>query len=338
MLKVGIIGLGKMGLSHCSIVNAHPNVSAVAVCDTSSFVLGAIKKHSKMEIFTDYKKLIDEFTPDAIFVSVPTKYHYEIVKYALEKDINVFCEKPFTLQICEAEELVALANRKRLVNQVGYHNRFIGTFMEVKRLLDNEILGELYHFHGEAYGPVVVKEKVGTWRSEKSEGGGCLYDYASHVINLLNYLVGSPEKVLGTLLKKIFSNSVEDAVYSALVTKTGLSGLLTVNWSDDSYRKMSTQVTINGKKGKIISDAHELKIYLKNDNEAEGLKKGWTIKYITDLTKPVNFNLRGEEYSSQIDYFFNAVQKSDIANVNSFESALQTDKVIEMLNSNAERM
>ena len=46
------------------------------------------------------------------------------------------------------------------------------------------VLGELVHFTGEAYGPVVTKEKVGTWRSKPEEGGGCLYDYASHVINL----------------------------------------------------------------------------------------------------------------------------------------------------------
>lgn len=338
MIKVVIVGIGKMGLSHCSIINAYSEVNLVAVCDTSSLVLSAIKKHSKMEVYTDYKKMINEIKPDAAFVAVPTKYHFEVVKYALERNIHVFCEKPFTLKLEEAKQLVDLANTKKLVNQVGYHNRFIGTFREVKRLLQKKMLGDIYHFHGEAYGPVVLKEKGGTWRSESTEGGGCLYDYASHVINLINYLVGVPNRAVGTVLKKIYSNEVEDAVYSTLVMPNGLSGLITVNWSDETYRKMSTQITIIGKKGKIVADAQELRIYLKNDDESENLKKGWNIKYITELTEPVDFYLRGEEYSAQVDYFIRSIINKNHENINSFESALHTDTVIELLNKTAERL
>ena len=107
-----------------------------------------------------------------------------MVRYALEKGIHIFCEKPFSLTTREGEELVELAEHKYLVNQVGYHNHFIGTFSELKRLINAGVIGDLVHFTGEAYGPVVTKEKGGTWRSDPEEGGGCLFDYASHVINL----------------------------------------------------------------------------------------------------------------------------------------------------------
>ena len=62
-----------------------------------------------------------------------------------------------------------------------------------------------------------------------------------------------------------------------------------------------------------------------------GLEKGWNMRYITDLTDPVAFNLRGEEYSSQIDYFAKHIKAKDYNNVNSFASALKTDKVIELI-------
>ncbi|MEO9070400.1 MAG: Gfo/Idh/MocA family oxidoreductase [Ginsengibacter sp.] len=331
MLRAGIIGLGKMGISHCAILGAHPEVTLVAVCDTSTLVTDAFKKYSKYECFTDYKKMIDKMNLEAIIIASPTKFHGEMVKYALEKNIHVFCEKPFALDPNEGKKLSQLAKKLNLVNQVGYHNRFIGTFNEAKKLLSSNILGEIYHFSGESYGPVVLKEKGGTWRSEKDEGGGCLYDYASHTIDLINFLLGKPSKVAGTQLKYIFSKDVEDAVYSNMVLDNGLSGQLSVNWSDETYRKMSTQITIIGKKGKIVADATELKIFLKEDNPTFGFSKGWTVKDVTSLTPKVNFYLRGEEYSSQIDHFIECIISKNLKNKSSFESASQTDEVIQLL-------
>ncbi|MGD1007011.1 MAG: Gfo/Idh/MocA family oxidoreductase [Ignavibacteriaceae bacterium] len=338
MINTAVIGLGKMGLSHCAIINAHNDTNLVAVCETSSFLLNALKKYSGMECYTDYKKMIDETQLDCLFVASPAGYHAEMVKYALERNINVFCEKPFALKIENAEELVKIAEERKLVNQVGYHNRFLGTFNYLKKLIDNKIIGEIYHFTGEAYGPVVLKEKGGTWRSISSEGGGCLYDYASHVINLINFLLGIPSNAIGSILKKIYSGQVDDAVYSNLIIENRLSGQLIVNWSDETYRKMTTRITVYGKKGKIICDSTECKIYLKEKCEKENLNKGWNIKCITDLTKSVDFYLRGEEYSAQIDYFIKHVAEKNLNNVNSFRSAYETNMIIDLIKKNAGRL
>lgn len=92
---------------------------------------------------------------------------------------------------------------------------------------------------------------------------------------------------------------------------------------------MSTSLTM-GSKGKIISDTNELKVYFKTSECPSGYSKGWNVKYITDLTEPVDFYLRGEEYSSQIDYFINAVQKKVPNSINNFESAWHTERVISL--------
>lgn len=331
MIKGTIIGLGKMGLSHAAILGAHPDVDLVAVCDTSSLVLAAFKKFSSVKTYTDYNEMFEKEHPDFVLIATPTRLHYPMVKTALEKNMHVFCEKPFSLSVTEGEELVKLAGDKNLVNQVGYHNHFIGTFRELKRLLDAGVLGELVHFTGEAYGPVVVKEKGDTWRSKPEEGGGCLYDYASHVINLIQEILGRPVKARGTQLKSIYSKGVEDAVYGSLFLDNGLSGILSVNWSDETYRKMSTSITVQGKNGKIICDATEIKIFLKEPVKSEQLDKGWTIKYITDLAIPVNFYLRGEEYSAQIDHFIDCIINRKQSSYNTFEQGLYTDKVIETI-------
>lgn len=331
MLKGGVVGLGKMGLSHAAIVGAHPDVDLRAVCDTSELVLNAMKKYSAVACYTDFGAMLERESLDFVVIATPTKFHYQMVKQALQKGVHVFCEKPFSLHPREGEELSRLAREKKLVNQVGYHNHFIGTFVELKRLLSLNVLGEIYHFRGEAYGPVVVREKGGTWRSKPQEGGGCLYDYASHVLNLIQEIIGSPAKASGSVLKSIYSKGVEDAVYSTLTLKNGVSGILSVNWSDETYRKMSTSITVEGKNGKIICDATEIKIYLKNPVERESLDSGWTIKYITDFAIPVNYYLRGEEYSAQLDYFIANVKQNRLGQTNTFEKAWLTDTTIDMI-------
>jgi predicted dehydrogenase len=335
MIKAGLIGLGKMGISHCAIVNAHPEVDLVTICDTSSLLLEAFKKYSEIKCYSDYIQMLEKENLDCVFIATPTKYHFPIVKECLERNMHVFCEKPFTLTLEEGKTLTDLAKVRKLVNQVGYHNHFIGTFRELKRLIGKGILGNIYHFTGEAYGPVVTKEKSGTWRNNRAEGGGCLYDYASHVINLIVEILGQPVAVAGTQLKSVYSKGVEDTVYSMLTLENNIQGLLSVNWSDETYRKMSTSLTVFGKKGKIICDATELKIYLKEEPKDEKLSKGWNIFYITDLAIPVNFYLRGEEYSAQIDHFIDRILGKVPDQINPFESAYKTDKVIDLILNDA---
>lgn len=334
-ITVALIGAGKMGLSHLAILGAHNDVEVVGVCDTSKLVLAALKKHTKFACFTDYLKMIDEEQPDAVFVALPTKFHFDFVKELLHRNIHVFSEKPFCLIPEQSEELTALAKSKNLVNQVGYHNKFVGTFQEVKRLIKGNYLGEIHHFMGEAYGPVVLKKKGDTWRSDPMEGGGCLMDYASHVIDLINDILAPVMAAKGSILKSLYSKNVDDAVYSLLELENGVTGVLSVNWSEDTYRKMSTSVTITGEKGKVVSDANELKVHFKTDEVPSGYTKGWNVKYVTDLTEQVDFYLRGEEYSAQVDYFVKAIQGLKPNSINTFESAGRTDRAISIIKNNA---
>jgi len=160
-------------------------------------------------------------------------------------------------------------------------------------------------------------------------------DYASHVIDLINDILSPIQTAKGTLLKSIYSGKVEDAVYSLLELESGQTGLLSVNWSDDTYRKMSTSITLVGTKGKIISDANELKVYFKDINVPAGYSKGWNVKYITDLQEEVDFYLRGEEYSAQLDYFVKAASGKAPNTINTFESAAKTDKAISIIKKNS---
>ncbi|MEJ1242486.1 Gfo/Idh/MocA family oxidoreductase [Chryseolinea sp. T2] len=335
MRKVALVGAGKMGISHLSILGAHPKVDIVGVCDSSKIVVDVLKRYSKFPCFTDYDEMLDKANPDAVVVAVPTKYHSALVKKAVTQKRHVFAEKPLSLSSIEGLELVKLVEEKKIVNQVGYHNKFIGTFRQLKRLIGSGYLGDLFHFQGEAYGPVVTRPKNSNWRGDPKEGGGCLMDYASHVIDLLNDVVGPIKKVKGSILKSCYSNDVEDAVYALVATEDDLSGVISVNWSDESYRKMSTSITIVGSEGKAVCDATQIKVYFKTNDVPKGYSKGWNIKYVTDFTDNVDFYLRGEEYSAQLDYFVEAMSGNVANSVNTFRSAWETDHVITLIKQNS---
>jgi predicted dehydrogenase len=335
--KAAIVGLGKMGLSHLSIANAHPHIELRCVCDTSRYVLDVLQKYTGVRGYTDLARMLREEQLDCIFVATPSKHHADIVTTALESNLHVFCEKPFALEPQTGYRLAELAERKRLVNQVGYHNRFVASFNEARRLLDRKLIGDLHHVRAEAYGPVVLQRKGMTWRSQKSAGGGSLYDYACHAIDLTNYLVGCPVAVSGTVLNRVFSDSVDDEIYTTFQFAQGFHGQLATNWSDESFRKMSLKLSLWGTNGRINVDRQELQVYLRSLPEGvEDFAPGWNIRYTTDLTPPVWFYVRGEEYSAQIDHFIQCITTGSPA-VSNFRSATDAVLVASMLRNDALR-
>jgi len=332
MVKLAFIGVGKMGLSHFAILSAHPEVEVVGVCDSAGYLTAAMSKQLGIKTFKDHKKMYKECDVDAVVISTPNSTHFPLAKEALEKEIHVFLEKPLCLSSKESFELAELAERKNLINQVGYHNRFIGTFQEMRRVIHAGGIGDIVHVEGKTFGQVVIRPKSGsTWRQKKSEGGGCLHDYACHVLDLMNYVTEAPKEVVSAQLQSIFSSGLEDAVYANMNYRNGATGKLEANWSDQSYRKMSTTITVYGKKGKLVADRQELKLFLSPGESFENMAEGWTIKYITELQKPVNFYIRGEEYSSQLDQFIDAIKGRSTAVESTFRTAAQTDEIIEKI-------
>ena len=129
---------------------------------------------------------------------------------------------------------------------------------------------------------------------------------------------------------------MDDAVYSSFFYEDGCTGQISVNWSDRTYRKMSTKVALSGKDGKLVVDRQELRVYLSEARPDLGLEHGWNLRNITELTKPVWYYLRGEEYSAQIDYFVSAIEQERQDNISSFRHALDCDRVIDKLRRNAQ--
>src|ERR1035437_4239357 len=330
IIKIGIIGAGRMGITHYSIIHSHPQVNVVAVADPSALILTMMSKYLSVKTFKDWNELFNEAKPDAILICTPPNLHYQIIQKAAEKGIHVFVEKPFTTKLNEASELARIYSVNRLVNQVGYVNRFNDIFVKMKELLESGIIGKIIRFKSEMFSCTITKSDENSgWRGSRESGGGAVFEMASHAIDLVNFLVGKPDKVTGSSLNHIFSKKVEDAVSSTFLYNNGMSGTIYINWSDTSYRKPTNKIEIFGEGGKILADQHTLKIFLNKPNEKYNLSQGWNTLYITDVFKPVPFYVRGNEFTSQLWHFVDCIQGKEKTNRCTFADGVNTLEVIE---------
>jgi scyllo-inositol 2-dehydrogenase (NADP+) len=332
-IKIGIIGMGRMGITHYSIINSHPLVEIIAVADTSKITLDVLKKYiPNVQVYKDYRELIDASKPDAILVCTPPNLHYEIGLYAYDRGIHAFIEKPFTNDDKKAKDLKDKFESGGLVNQCGYVNRFNDIFMTARKYIQAGLIGEIVRFKSEMFSCTVTKkEEAESWRSFRENGGGAVYEIAAHAIDLVDYMLGVPDRITGTSMNRVYSKHVEDIVSSTFIYKNGCSGTLYVNWCDTSYRKPANKLELFGEKGKILADQHGMKIFMNADDPVFGYKKGWNTVYITDIFTPVPFYVRGNEFTRQLYHFADTILGKTKENICTFSDGYDAQKIMHQL-------
>jgi len=338
-VRVGIIGFGRMGLTHYSIINTHPAVEMTAIADTSSMMLNMIKKYlPNVKMFEDYKDLLKSGLVDAVIICTPSILHYEACKLAGENGIAVFCEKPFTTSPEQSLELANMFEQKGLVNQVGYVYRFDVVFNKVKEYLDQNLIGKVSHVNAQFLSATIQSTKPAKgWRSKRENGGGATYEMGSHVFDLINFFIGKQQKVYGSLLNQVYSESVEDICSADVQYADGITCSFHVNWSDYTYRKPMLKLDFHGTKGKIQADLYGLKVFLREENKGLGIPEGWTTTPMNMLPDPTPYYVRGTNFTNQLYAFADAVKESRKTTGCSFRSASETQELIHTIFENNEK-
>ncbi|MBM4208829.1 MAG: Gfo/Idh/MocA family oxidoreductase [Gammaproteobacteria bacterium] len=121
-LKCAVIGAGYLGKFHVQKYAALPGCELIAVVDTDAAVAHSAAAHTGASVYTDYRDILGKV--DAVSVVVPTSYHHQVAKDFLQTGAHVLVEKPITVTLAEADELIAIAKDKNMVLQVGHLERF----------------------------------------------------------------------------------------------------------------------------------------------------------------------------------------------------------------------
>jgi predicted dehydrogenase len=129
-LKTAVIGVGYLGRFHAQKYAALPQAELVAVADANKENAERVAAECNTRAVSDYRELFGQV--DAVSIVVPTQMHYQVARECLQNDIHVLLEKPMTVTVAEADELIAIAREKNLVLQVGHLERFNSAVLALK--------------------------------------------------------------------------------------------------------------------------------------------------------------------------------------------------------------
>ncbi len=197
---VGIIGYGFMGKVHAFGYRSIPfyyappplEIRLVGVATSSPETAEAARIHGGFELATtDWRRLVERRDVAIIDICSPNALHAEQLKTAMAAGKHIYCDKPLTVTLQEAEEVrVAMAGWTG-IGQVALHNRFFSGVLRAKQLVDEGFLGtpigfRAVYLHAGSVDPAVPLK----WKLRASEGGGVLRDLGSHLLDLVDWLVG----------------------------------------------------------------------------------------------------------------------------------------------------
>jgi predicted dehydrogenase len=142
MLKIAIVGCGKIADSHLEQLARISDCRVVATCDRESLMARQLAERFKIpQYFSDLKEMLKVAAPDVVHVTTPPESHFAIAKMCLEAGSHVYVEKPFTLNTTEAEELIALAEKRGRKITVGHDLQFNHAARRMRKFVDEGFLG-----------------------------------------------------------------------------------------------------------------------------------------------------------------------------------------------------
>lgn len=134
-LKVGVIGVGYLGALHARTYYGLGQAQLSAVCDINPVRLNEISQELGVCGVSDYKQLMGKV--DAVSIAVPTNLHYRVAADFLSRNIPVLVEKPLTVNLTQADKLIALARRNKTILQVGHIERFNAAYVACNKIIKN---------------------------------------------------------------------------------------------------------------------------------------------------------------------------------------------------------
>ena len=143
-LRVGVIGVGRMGERHCRVYSNMPTVDLVGISDLGAERGRMVAEAYDTSFFDEYHDLLQQV--DAVSVVTPTDTHYAVAADCLRAGVHILVEKPLARTLVEARKLATLAEQSSLVVQVGHIERFNPAFLELEAiLLDMDVVGLAAH-------------------------------------------------------------------------------------------------------------------------------------------------------------------------------------------------
>jgi len=285
VLKVAIVGCGKIADGHASVIHTIPDCQIVGVCDREPLMAQQLYERFPIRCcFANLTELLDQAKPDVVHITTPPESHYDTARMCLEQGSHVYVEKPFTVHAWQARELIELAETKRLKLTVGHNHQFSHVARRMRALVKSGYLGGL-PVHMESYygydlaDPRYAKALLGDknhWLRRLP--GKLLQNVISHgIARITEFLTGdAPDVIAYGFVSPLFMQINEREIVDELRV------LICEEERTTAYFTFSTQMK---------PSIHEFRIY--------GPKNGM----ILDHDHEILIRLRGKHFKSYADKF-----------------------------------
>lgn len=334
MIKVGIIGLGRMGMLHLMNCLQMDDVKVVAAADSSKKALKKAKSAGVNRIHTDYHDLLNHSSSlDTVVISLPNFLHFESIQLALETGLNVFTEKPMANTAKECHKIVKLVEKSGRKFMIGHCMRFMEAVEKMKEDADKGFIGNLEVatieevINGPFAHPRVPAPVSDWWFDPKKSGGGVLLDLGYHMIDLFRFFAGDSRVVFSCLDHK-FNLPVEDgAIVILRSSSSSAKGIINVGWYQKTiFPKYDFRVILHGNAGYLSSDdlvPHNLYLHAIKEGTRNLLRR-----IIGKKIRPLSYTYYYESYYKEMAHFFDCI-KNDFDPVVSAIDGLKTVELIQ---------
>jgi len=276
-LNLGLTGCGHLGKIHCRLINEiaqnDQSINFAGVYDSDPAITDTISKEYSIKAYRSLNEMLDEI--DALVIVTPTSTHFEIAQKALARDINIFIEKPVTSSLSEAEELIKMADGKKVKIQVGHVERF------------NPALVALEKFEMK---PRFIESHRLAQFNPRGTDVSVIQDLMIHDIDIILHLAGSPVKKIDANGVAVISDEI-DIANARLTLENGCVANLTS--SRISLKKMRKMRIFQGNayiSVDFLNNKSEVFRLTDNDTKSEGMSFpiSDTKKIIYEEPKPEN--------------------------------------------------
>ena len=324
MIKVGIIGYGKMGKIRHSVTDAIKGAQVISVYDSANI-------EANIDIAETSDQIINNSEIDAIFICTPNYLNKPLTIQSLKAGKHVFCEKPPAFTAKDVDEIQVVEKEANKVLMYGFNHRHHDSIKKMKKLIDEREFGKVLWMRGR-YGKSVDEKYYDNWRAKrKYAGGGILIDQGIHMIDLFLHLGGDFDTVHASVSNLYWNLNVEDNVFATLEnSETGLAASLhstMTQWRHLFSLEVFLEkgyLILNGLKTSSNSYGNEIQTITKNRSQAPAAT--WEdeedITYHTD-----------ESWRSEAVEFFSAIQSNRSVAYGNSADALKLMEVIDKIYS-----
>jgi predicted dehydrogenase/nucleoside-diphosphate-sugar epimerase len=324
-VRVGVVGLGKMGVAHTAVLSMIPGCEVVGLADHHAPLGKSVKGMGyRAPFFASAEKMLAATRPDAVFVCTQQNAHLPVARAAIEAGAAVFVEKPLAHTLADAEALARLSSASGLPISCGYTLAYLPVFARAKTAV--AAIGELKQARSSMYLSQVFSARQGWMYDPARSGGGVVANISSHLLFLLEWYLGTPVEV--TASAKRLYGVVEDELHGMMRLANGASVGFESSWSVPGYPLSAVVIEMEGENGKLLisNDGIELDLIA-----PRGVwPAGHTRERPAELPQPARFDVNGDGYYLE-DASFLAWVTGGAAPPTTVDAALRVQRVMDAL-------